>query len=79
MGYLISSGPSAWSVTLGAASPHRGRADFRAGHGDQFGRGSSRPEQAKRDQDGEADPSYATHFHPPSEQDRGRIFFAVRM
>ena len=51
-------------MTLGAASPHRDRADFRAGHGDQFGRGSSRPEQAKRDQDGEAHPSYATHFHP---------------
>ena len=61
------------------SSPHRGRADFRAGHGDQFGRRGSRPEQAKRDQGGEADPSYAKHFHPPSWQDGARIFFAVRM
>ena len=49
-------------MTLGAVSPHRGRADFRAGHGDQFGRRGSRPEQAERDQGGEADPSDATHF-----------------
>ena len=61
------------------ASLHRGRTDFRAGHGDQFGRRGSRPEQAKRDQYGEADPSYAMHFHPPSWQDRAGIFFAVRM
>src|SRR6476620_8052381 len=46
------------------ASPHRGRADFRVGQRDQFGRRGSRPEQAKRDQDGEADPSYAKHFIP---------------
>ena len=37
------------------SSPHGGRADFRAWHGDQFGRRGSRPEQAKRDQGGEAD------------------------
>jgi hypothetical protein len=56
------------------SSPHRGRADFRAGDGDQFGRRGSRPEQAERDQGGEADPSYATHFHPPSWQDGARTF-----
>ena len=61
------------------SSPRRGRADFSAGHGDQFGRRGSRPEQAERDQGGEADPSYATHFHPSSWQDGVRIFFAVRM
>ena len=38
------------------------RADFRVGQGDQFGRRGNRPEQAKRDQDGDADPSYAMHF-----------------
>ena len=44
------------------SSAHRGQADFRAGHGDQFGRRGSRPKQAERDQGGEADQSYATHF-----------------
>ena len=61
------------------SSPHRGRADFRAGYGDQFGRRGSRPEQAERDQGGEADPSYATHFHPSSWHDGARIVFADRM
>ena len=57
------------------SSPHRGRADFRAGHGDQFGRRGGRPKQANRDQSGEADPSYATHFHPSSWQDGGSHIF----
>jgi len=49
------------------------RADFRLGQGDQFGRRGNRPEQAKRDQDGDADPpypvmhfTYAMHFHLPT-------------